>query len=155
MHSVQHLMMGMNAHINLDLAVAASTFMADQPIQDFEHDFKVVNDILAELTNEMQYKLGKISFFMFLLDWFGKSKDDEVINFSITNARGQSWRTAQILWSLEQEDKPKFQSEVDKFVSKLSHVIKKPKSKILLKAIKIIKTFEEKDVAVVLRKLAD
>lgn len=152
---VQRLMMGMNAHINLDLAVAASSFMEGQPIQDFKHDFMVVNDILAELTNEMQSKLGKTSFFMFLLDWIGKKKDDQAINFSIAKAREQSWRTAQIMWSLEKDEKVKFQSEVDLYVSKVSHIIKKPGSGLLKTAIKIIKTFEEKDVAVVLRKMGE
>jgi hypothetical protein len=61
---VQHILLGMNAHINLDLAVAASIVSPGNAIIKLKSDFMIVNQILAELTNKIQKRLGRVSFFM-------------------------------------------------------------------------------------------
>ncbi len=43
---LQHVMLGMNAHINLDLGVAAGSLMKGKDLNDLEEDFRRVNDIL-------------------------------------------------------------------------------------------------------------
>lgn len=139
-------MLGMNAHINLDLAVAASTFMEWQPIQALEKDFMMVNDILANLLNEMQSKLGKVSFLMFLLDWIGGRTDDKIINFSMGKAHEQSWITANKLWKLDGDQKQENIYLVDQFVTALSEIIKNLVTKVLKYIIRLIKLFEEKDL---------
>lgn len=139
-------MLGMNAHINLDLAVAASSFMEGQPIQALEKDFMKVNEILASLLNEMQSKLGKVSFLMFLLDWIGGITDDKIINFSMGKAREQSWITANKLWKLDGVQKQEKINHVDQIVTALSEIIKNPVSKVLKYMIRLIKLFEEKDL---------
>ena len=63
---VQHIMLGMNAHINLDLAIAAALTMDGEPIEDLANDFRKVNEILSGLTNEMQEQLARVSPLMFL-----------------------------------------------------------------------------------------
>jgi hypothetical protein len=60
---VQHILLGMNAHINLDLAVAASIVSPGNAIIKLKSDFMIVNQILAELTNKIQKRLGRVSFF--------------------------------------------------------------------------------------------
>lgn len=149
---IQHLLLGMNAHINFDLAVAASVIMEGKPIQDLQNDFNKVNDILANLLNEMQVKIGKVSALMFLLDWIGKRSDEKLINFSITQARNQSWRTANELWSLQGQQKQERTSQVDLRVSILSEFIKNPKSKLLNFVLKFIRRFEENDVSTIIAK---
>jgi hypothetical protein len=73
---MQHLLMGMNVHINLDLGVAASETAPGNAINGLKNDFMKVNDILAGLTKEMQARVGRISRWMFLLDWLSGNKDD-------------------------------------------------------------------------------
>jgi hypothetical protein len=44
---VQHLVLGVNAHINLDLAVAAARTSQGEAIHALRRDFLLINDILA------------------------------------------------------------------------------------------------------------
>ena len=150
---IQHLLLGMNAHINLYLAVAASTVMEGKPIQELQSDFNKVNDILADLLNDMQAKIGKVSMMMFLLDWIGRRSDEKLINFSITQARNQSWRTANELWALDGQQKLERTSQVDLRVSILSEFIKNPKRKLLKFVLKFISRFEENNAATIIAKL--
>lgn len=84
---IQHIILGMNAHINLDLGVAASEIMPPDKIDDLKNDFMLVNQILKDLINEMQYRVSRVSRTMFLLDWIGQNEDEKIINFSIVKAR--------------------------------------------------------------------
>ena len=46
---LQHLLIGMNAHINLDLGIAAAKVMEGKDIQNLKDDFDKINDILSSL----------------------------------------------------------------------------------------------------------
>ena len=128
---IQHLMMGMNAHINLDLAVAACTIMDGKPIAGLENDFNKVNDVLAGLLDEMQLKMGKVSKLMFLLDWAGKRSDEAIINFSMEKARTQSWLSANELWKLNGAGRQSRIKELDRNVESISRFLLHPPSKLL------------------------
>lgn len=106
----------------------------------------MVNDILANLLNEIQSKLGKVSFLMFLLDWIGGRTDDKIINFSMGKAHEQSWITANKLWKLDGDQKQENIYLVDQFVTALSEIIKNLVTKVLKYIIRLIKLFEEKDL---------
>ena len=82
---VQHILLGMNAHINLDLAIAASEVSYGKNIIDLKTDFMKVNEILARLTNMMQESLGRVSFWMRILDFFGLSFDVDIDGVSVLN----------------------------------------------------------------------
>ena len=45
---LQHLLLGMNAHINLDLGVCASELAEPGAIDAIRVDFDAVNDVLAD-----------------------------------------------------------------------------------------------------------
>ena len=59
---VQHLMLGMNAHINLDLGIAAAT-VAPTPasLAALQPDFNRINDVLARLVRVVEDELCQIS----------------------------------------------------------------------------------------------
>ena len=84
---IQHLLLGMNAHINYDLCQAAAQVAQGGQIKEVERDFMTVNQVLAELVDEMQLKLGTLSPLMILLDWAGKRSDEQIVNFSMVKAR--------------------------------------------------------------------
>lgn len=150
---LQHILFGMNAHINLDLSIATARTMAGQDIKDIETDFNKVNDILQNITNELQDKLSKVSPLMFLIDRFGKNSDEKLINFSMRKARAQAWNSANLLWSLGKEHSEKSIKEIDNFVYKLSQIIKSPKSFLFKLLLKSIGFFETKSVDMVITKL--
>lgn len=144
---VQHIMLGMNAHINLDLAIAAALTMNDEPIDELANDFHKVNEILSGLTNEIQEQLSRVSPLMFLLDWIGQRSDEKVIDFSIKVAREQSWIIAQELWERKGADREARLQEVDKSIERIANRIRKPRTGLLRFVIKVIRRFEKKDVA--------
>ena len=143
---VQHIMLGMNAHINLDLGKAAALMMLDQDIRPLENDFMKVNDILASLVDEMQTKLSKVSPLMFLLDWAGGRTDENIINFSMTEARKQAWRSANDIHALKGKEGIDKVNEIDQVVNLISDGIWRPDSGLIRRALKIIRYSEVKKV---------
>jgi hypothetical protein len=146
-------MLGMNAHINLDLGIATAKTMSGQQILDIEDDFKKVNDILFQITNELQDRLSRVSPFMFILDWIGKHKDEMFIGFSMSKARQQSWNSANLLWSLGDVHDKKVIHNLDQFVLKLSERIRTPKSRSVRVLFKLLKLFETQKVSTIISKL--
>ncbi|MEN8039941.1 MAG: DUF5995 family protein, partial [Actinomycetota bacterium] len=66
----QHLLAGMNAHINLDLGVAAAD-VADRGLDGIRSDFLRVNRILFEKLDSLQDSLGSVSGRMAWIDRLG------------------------------------------------------------------------------------
>ena len=150
---VQHIMLGMNAHINLDLSVAAASVVSGAKILDLKHDFMVVNEILASLTNKMQRGLGKVSLMMKLLDIFGYQKDEKIINFSIARARDFAWQNTMELALTAENMKKARVAEIDKNVAALSRHLKEPPGRLLPLLLKGISLFEQKDPAKIIEKM--
>ncbi len=57
---IQQLLMGINTHINLDLAVAAATIAPGESIYALEEDFNRISNLIAALVNEVQESLCRI-----------------------------------------------------------------------------------------------
>ena len=150
---LQHIMLGMNAHINLDLGVATAATMSGQEILDIEADFNKVNDILFQITNEIQDRLSRVSPLMFILDLLGENKDEKVIDFSMRKAREQSWNSATLLWSLGEDQSEEAIKKIDYLVFKLSERIKAPKTRTIRFLLRLMQKFETKQVSTILTKL--
>ena len=143
---VQHLMLGMNAHINLDLGQAAALTENRNNIQKLKNDFMEVNKVLAELTDVMQKKLGRVSRLMFLLDWVGQRSDEKLVNFSMVKARDFAWNLAEDLAHLDEAEKEKRIAKADKRVSRLARILSRPPGVLINLALLVLKSMEEKDV---------
>ena len=142
---MQHLLLGMNAHINLDLAIAANEVMLNKNIQDIANDFRKVNEILANITNEMQSRLGRVSPLLFLLDWIGQRSDEKIADFSIIVAREQSWNIAQQFANLEGQALDQRIAQVDSSVASLAERMRTPRTRVLNWVLNVIKRFETRD----------
>lgn len=90
---LQHLLLGINAHINLDLGVAAAE-LGDGSPSAVRADFDAINDVLAELVDACQAVLGDVSPWLGLVDRIGGSGDETLIRFSLRAARRQAWAVA-------------------------------------------------------------
>ncbi len=91
---LQHLLLGMNAHINLDLGVTAAEHAVDGVLDAVRADFDAVNDVLGSLVDECQGALGDVSPWMGLADRVGGGGDETMIRFSLVAARRQAWSVA-------------------------------------------------------------
>ena len=149
---LQHLLMGMNAHINLDLGIAASEAIEPALLPELEADFNHINRMLSAKIDAVQGQLSKISPLFFLLDWVGKRNDERFAEFSLVKARNNAWKAANRLSKLSLENKELEINELDGYVTMLNKVISNP-GLFLNSVIRLIKWFEVKDVGKVLSQL--
>jgi hypothetical protein len=96
---VQHLMLGMNAHINLDLGVAAAT-VAPTPreLQSLKPDFMKINEILGRLLGVVELELGQICPRFSRaqrLTFFAPRLEDKLFGFGMGAARDLAWLLAE------------------------------------------------------------
>lgn len=94
---MQHLLVGMNAHINLDLGIAAAEVAPGAEISALRNDFETINRILGSLVDDVQNRLSQVWPGMRVLDAVGGGFDEELANFSIGKARAASWLMATTL----------------------------------------------------------
>jgi len=150
---IQHLMLGMNAHINFDLGQAAAISCPGDAVFSLKHDFMEVNYVLASLTDTMQKKLGKVSPLMFILDWIGHRSDERLVNFSMKKARDFAWKMAEDLAKATEPEKEDRIKRADKNVTKLSKILLKPPGFTLRILSKIVSSTEEKNVGKIIEAL--
>jgi len=94
---LQHLLLGINAHINLDLAVAAAATAPGAQLSELKSDFNRINSILAALLESVKAELTTIWPLLGLIDRFSGTSDDVLINFSMSKARDCAWLAAERL----------------------------------------------------------
>jgi hypothetical protein len=124
---LQHLLLGMNAHINLDLGVTAAGFAADAGVLDAVRvDFDAINDVLAELVDGCQGALGQVSPWLSLVDRLGGPGDEELIRFSLVAARRQAWSVAERLAPLSGDDLERAIAATDRAAAAVGLAVEHP-----------------------------
>ena len=101
---LQHLLVGINAHINLDLGIAAAETAPGAALPELRRDFDRINEILALVMARVERDLAEISPWIGLLSRIGGRRDDEIVRFSLEVARSEAWRFAVELAPLARED---------------------------------------------------
>ncbi|SDI54880.1 DUF5995 family protein [Chryseobacterium jejuense] len=91
---LQHIFLGMNAHINLDLGVSAASIMPYRKINPLKKDFENINNVIASINQKVQDSLNKICYPVQLIDQLSNGKDNVILDFAISKARDTSWATA-------------------------------------------------------------
>ena len=91
---LQHLLLGMNAHINLDLGIAAAQVSTPDTIHYLQSDFNRINDILASLVTEVQERLVIIWPGLFRLLRFAQQVDDFMVDAGLQAFRDKAWELA-------------------------------------------------------------
>ncbi|HRF38614.1 MAG TPA: DUF5995 family protein [Saprospiraceae bacterium] len=142
---LQHLLLGMNAHINLDLGIAAAESVEPNRISELERDFMSINRVLSEKIDEVQDRLSRVSPLLFLLDWAGQRKDEQFAEFSLIQARNQAWQSALNLAKGDAGQQASAIQDLDALVAALGRLISHP-GKWIGWLLKLIRLFEKKDV---------
>jgi hypothetical protein len=91
---VQQLLIGINAHINLDLGIAAATVAPGDQLPGLKTDFDQINAVLASLVGTVEKEVAQVSPLIGLLETFGLKTETAIINFSIDVARDVAWSRA-------------------------------------------------------------
>lgn len=151
--AIQHLLCGINAHINLDLAIAAAETCRDEDIHALKNDFDTINTIIATLTNTMKRKLHKLSWPMKMLDDIGQNYDDDIAHFSICTARDEAWRCAVEMHGMDEGQRAPYIHDLDERTACLAARIINPgfMQQLVFKPIKMFEPSDPAAIIVVLR----
>ncbi|MCB1936587.1 MAG: hypothetical protein KDF59_11655 [Nitrosomonas sp.] len=123
---LQHLLMGMNAHINLDLGIAAAETVPPEELQNLKGDFEKINEVLASLVGSVQNELAEIWLLLGILNRYLGSVEKAIINFSMEKARDAAWSFAEELSPLTGEARERAIEEKDAMFATFSNVIMHP-----------------------------
>lgn len=125
---VQHLLLGINAHVNHDLPqVVVELAGGEAALDGLRPDFEAINDILAETQPDILRDLGRVSGWTQMAASRGGG---HVFNFSLARARRQAWQSAQRLHRLGDVARDRDVAELDRLVSVLAHLITRPRAPI-------------------------
>ncbi len=120
----QHLLLGINAHVNHDLALAVVDVAGPGGDLDaVRADFDAVNDTLAETQRLVLHDLDQVSRWTNEVAMVGGGR---VFNFSLRAARHQAWQAAVRLSRLEGEARLRYVDELDRLVSVLAYLVTRP-----------------------------
>ncbi len=151
---LQHLLLGINAHINLDLGIAAAQTSPGTQLAGLRRDFDSINNILWAMLDDVQDKLTLVSPLMSWLDSAGGRSDEVTMNFSIKRAREAAWRVAERLAPLSPEAMQKEIDVLDGWVDVLAAVIEHPPDTTVRLARFFVRLTEVRDVGKVIDVLA-
>ncbi len=143
---LQHLLLGMNAHIDLDLGIAAASVSSGNQIHDLKNDFNTINEILFSLVESIQDRISTVSPLLGLLDRFGGSKDERLATFGLSKTRDHAWRLACLLAPIPSQAWPPIIETTDQATALLAKWIRRPKTRISRGIIRVIKRLESKDI---------
>lgn len=94
---LQHMLLGINAHINLDLAIAAVQTAPGRELPALKHDFDEISLLLIEMVDEVQTRIERVSPWYWLIDRVGGRTDEHLCAFAMQAARSRAWQVAEQL----------------------------------------------------------
>lgn len=149
---LQHLLLGVNAHINLDLAIAAAQTCPAAELPTLKRDFDEITVILDGMIQGVQARLERISPWLRVIDSVGGRSDERVVGFAISEARDLSWKSALRLAACAPEELEEEIALQDEIVSLLADAIRSP-GPIMASALEIVRLRETRPVVKVIEAL--
>lgn len=149
---LQNLLLGINAHINFDLGIAAAQVSPGDAIDSLHGDFDKINQLLGGLLQAVEAVIGRFSPSIGLLDQIGGRDETEALDFSLDAARDDAWNHALILAHLPQPIWPPALAALDAKVTFLAKLIAKPGG-LAGKAVEMIRLTESLDHAAIIEAL--
>jgi len=150
---LQHLLLGMNAHINLDLGIAAVEVCGDDPLTSLQQDFDSINTIISALTNEVLFELGQVSPLLSLLGLHASDNNSALIQFSIGNARDGAWCFAEGLIAKKGAEYDQYIADRDTTITKLAKSLIHGTGFFMNATLWLIHIFEKRNPAAVIKVL--
>jgi hypothetical protein len=152
--ALQHLILGMNAHINLDLGIAAARIAPGAALPGLKADFLRINALLGSLVPQVIEQVGTISPLIGLVTQvLGPTEDDRIANFSLTAARDWAWHVAKTLAPLDPARQAPVIDLLDRTTAVLGRQLRHP-DPVLAALYRVIRSRETDSVAEVIEVLA-
>lgn len=126
---LQHLLLGMTAHIGLDLGIVAAE-VASGPngvgLDRMRPDFDGINDVLASLVPRVEAAVGELSPAIGLLDKAGGRADALAVARVLSLSRRLAWHTATELAPLTGRARADAIDRLDRLVAEQARIIAHP-----------------------------
>jgi len=152
---LQHLLLGMNAHITFDLGVAAAEAAPGDLLPSFKNDFDKINDVLASLVDKVDSEMGRITPIFRWVDAFLGNANERFTGFSMTIARTQAWKKAERLAFEEGESKQKVLEVFDEESARQAKLVSDPPGRITKLILAIIGLTEKSSIKGIIEILRD
>ncbi len=152
---LQQLLIGMNAHINFDLGIAAQAVAPGSELASLKTDFNRINDILASMVLKVRSDVEEVSPWIKLLDKYASQTEDRLIEFSFTKARTSAWLVANMITSTPADKLGRELEILDEGVTKLAGLIASPRGWLLKLGLRVIRLRESNDVPHVIDVLSE
>ena len=143
---IQQMLLGMNAHINLDLGLAAAEVCPGDELPPLQGDFNKINDVLLALTSVVEEELTKINPLMKLVQRYLGKAAVKFVGFSMSVARWFAWQTAKEFAPLPPSDWPVPEGKKDAEVAGLAGLIT-PKGLLQRWVVRWVRSYEKGTVA--------
>ena len=151
---LQHILLGINAHINLDLGIAAAETVPPGELHRMENDFRKINDILNGLVNEVQRDLSSVWPWLKLIDLFARQGDEWIARFGINLSRNSAWNVAQKVSQAKEGERQALIEKLDKKVSVYGKALLAPPTTGLRFFFLLVRLGERKSVPEIINLLA-
>ncbi|MEM6805540.1 MAG: DUF5995 family protein [Bacteroidota bacterium] len=136
---LQHLLLGINAHINLDLGLATAKIAKERgSLERVEGDFLEINKLLREMTNQVQGRLNGFSLIWKSVDFMLGKTDELLANFSLKQARQYAWKLAEEAYLQPDPYAPHFIRKQDQEAKAFSQLILRPPNLTIWAGMKIM-----------------
>ena len=147
---VQHLLLGINAHVNYDLPRAVVEIADERgDLLSIRRDFDTVNDVLAQTYVDVIRDLDRVSRWV---NGAARLGGGSAFNFSLTLARSRAWQAATAMYPLSAGGRRAYEEQLDQLVSVLAYLITKP-SPMVRPLLSLARHLEEHDSAKVVTTL--
>jgi hypothetical protein len=150
---LQDLLVGINAHINLDLGVVTGETFQGAALEGFHGDFNKINDILGTLLPLVEETVGEFSPLLGLLAKIGGKDAIEVLDFSMDAARDDAWFHAILLSLQPPVTWPLTVQALDSKVAFLGKLVAQPTG-LVERAVELIRETESKNVPAIIDALS-
>lgn len=143
---LQHLLLGMNAHISLDLGISAAAVADKNDPLSITADFMRINAILGSLIHDTQNRLTRIFGPLGLIDRLLGDMDESLSLFSIEYARDRAWTQALELILARDAARDTLIDQRDAAVARFSQRLARPRKPLLRLLLRLIRIAEKGDV---------
>jgi Family of unknown function (DUF5995) len=144
---LQHLLLGMNAHINYDLGISAAEVCPGAELPALKADFDRINGVLAGMLAKVQEDVEELSPWIKFLDKVSDDKvEDAVINFSMGVARSCAWNVATRLASSNAAEAAPYLERLDRDVTRLGRLVRRPVGVFVRLGLLVIRLRESNDI---------
>lgn len=124
---LQHVLAGMSAHINFDLALTAvSAAGTAEHLPALRGDFDAINEVLAAQVDGCQAAVCRVSPVLRLVDWAGGRRDELAASIALRLARTRAWQAAERIAALAEPDREAAVTELDRQVAALARPLFRP-----------------------------